>query len=137
MNKKIEWIALIIMVIDHYAYDWAIPFVHSDYHALFASSWNLTLFGYIGIRLIDDSIENSLAVTRKAKRIIAGYFMYRCFLNSVSFLQSFEIEGSWERYKIVTSNYYADGIIWVVITIILIITFKKEIYRQLKRYVKR
>ena len=133
VNKKIILIALIVMVNTHQIYDWVLPFVSKDFHALFANAWFLTLFGYIAVRLIDDSIEDGLLIKKKFEFIVSLYCIYRCNLHIISFLQSFEINGSWERYKTVTSNYYADGIVWFIIMIILIVTFKKEIYRKINR----
>ena len=130
MVKKTEWIVLFTMVIVHIIYDWAIPFVNKDFHALFASSWNLTLFGYIAFRLIDDGLNEPNELKRDVKLTIGTYFIYRTVLNSISLLQSFDIEGSWERYKTVTSNYYADGIVWVAISIVLIFIARKEIIKR-------
>lgn len=118
------------MVIAHIIYDWAIPFVHKDFHALFASSWNMTLFGYIAFRLIDDALNNPVKVQRDVKWAIGTYFIYRTVLNGISFLQSFQLDGSWHRYKTITSNYYADGIIWIAILIVLICIARKEIIKR-------
>jgi hypothetical protein len=120
------------MVIVHIVYDWAIPFVPKDFHALFASSWNATLFGYIAIRLIDDAI-NREGKESKAKWAIGAYFFYRGFINVISFLQSFELEGSWKRYKVTTSNYYADALIWSIIALILVKLYWKDIYKLCRK----
>jgi hypothetical protein len=136
MDKKAEWIVLFTMVIVHIIYDWAIPFVHKDFHALFASSWNFTLFGYIAFRLIDDALNNPIKVQRDVKWAIGSYFIYRTVLNGISFLQSFQLDGSWVRYKTITSNYYADGIIWIAILIVLIYIARKEIIKRRCRKAK-
>lgn len=130
MVKRVEWIVLFTMVIVHIIYDWAIPFVGKDFHALFASSWNLTLFGYIAFVLINDALSNPNKLQRDVKWTIGSYFIYRTILNAISFLQSFQIDGSWQRYKTITSNYYADGIIWIAILIVLIHIARKEIIKR-------
>ena len=133
VDKKFILIALIIMVNTHQIYDWVLPFVSKDFHALFANAWYLTWFGYTAIRLIDDSIKEGLLIKKKFEFIVSFYFTYRFCLHSISFLQSFQLEGSWKRYKVVTSNYYADGLVWFIILIILLITFRKEIFTKIKR----
>ena len=133
IDKKFILIALIIMVITHQIYDGILPFISKDFHALFANAWYLTLFGYIALRLIKDSIEEGLLIKKKIEFIMSLYFLYRFCLHSISFLQSFQIEGSWKRYKTVTSNYYADGLVWLIILIVLVINFRREIYCKIKK----
>lgn len=133
MDKKIILIALFTMVITHMIYDMGLPFVSKDFHALFANAWFLTLFGFIALILIKDSIEDVLLIKRKFEFIVSFYFIYRFCLHSISLLQSFQLEGSWERYKIVTSNYYADGIVWFIILVMLFINFRKEISMKIKK----
>lgn len=137
MTKKVEWIALFIMVIDHYLYDWAILYVPDKFDALFASSWNLTFYGYIGLRLIDDAINNPIKLERQIKWTIAVYFIWRTMVNTVAFMQSFQLEGSWGRYKIITSNTFGDGLIWIIITIILIKITHKHLWSLIKRICQR
>jgi hypothetical protein len=118
--KKIEIYALYILVIAHILYDWAIPFISTDYHALFASIWNLTLFGYIGIRLANDSINGRHEKYIRIRWTITAYFIYRTFINVVAFINGINIEGSWDRYKAITSNYIADVLIWSIILLNLL-----------------
>ena len=133
IDKKLILIALIIMVNIHSIYDWILPFVSKDFHALFANAWYLTLFGYIAVRLINDSIKEGLLIKKNFEFIMSLYFIYRCNLHTISFLQSFQTEGSWDRYKIVTSNYYADGLVWFILLITLIISFRKKIFAKIRK----
>ena len=110
----------------HLIYNLALPFIHKDFHALFASAWMFTLFGYLAFRLIDDALNNRIKLQRDVKWTIGTYFIYRTVLNVISFLQSFEIDGSWKRYKTVTSNYYADAIIMLIILIVLTWILSKD-----------
>ncbi len=130
MTKKVDWILFFALAITHSCYDWVIPFVPEDFHALFASSFFMTLFGYVAFKIIDDALNNPNELQRNVKWTIGTYFIYRTILNAISFLQSFEIDGSWQRYKTITSNYYADGIIWIAIAIVLIHIARKEIIKR-------
>lgn len=129
---KNNLIALIIVFCVHILYDWSMPFIPQGFHALGASLWAMTLYGYIAYRVVIDAIDYHDKLIRNLLFVLSSYFIYRVMLNSITFVRGLYPDGSWEFYRKVTSNYPMDVFVWSIILITLGIVTLPAIIKRMK-----